>query len=363
MNNLLQITMPVLFALLITIIAIPMVIKWVNKKGFLALPNHRTSHIIPTPSMGGIGIYLGLLVVIPFLTFDIEIVTLLGCVTTLFLTGYWDDRFDMKSMVKLSVQLGCAILLYLSGFKIENLHGIMGVNEIPEIWSNIITIVFIVGVTNAFNLIDGINGLAGSISLINSAFFGLIFLMNNQLNYAIIAFTLCAALLGFLKYNFSPAKIFMGDTGSLFLGLLMSVFMIKTFQTNISTELSMPVSLILIFLPIFDTLRIFSFRILKKRNPFSADKNHLHHLVLKMVQSHTQATLLICTFHCSLLSLAFLRTYLNSSFMLTSLIGLLLVFSMVFMLIILSITILKKLQKIKQSIKLITNKNNLLKNL
>jgi UDP-GlcNAc:undecaprenyl-phosphate GlcNAc-1-phosphate transferase len=363
MTNLLSITTSVILALLIALITIPVVIKWVKKRGFLALPNHRTSHVVPTPSMGGIGIYLGLLAVLPFVVFNMEIVALLGCVTILFIAGFWDDRYDMKSLVKLTVQLGCAIILYLSGFKIDNLHGIMGFDEIPVLWSSLITIIFIVGVTNAFNLIDGIDGLAGGISLINSFFFGFIFLMNNQLNYAIIAFALCGALLGFLRYNFSPAKIFMGDTGSLFLGLLMGVFIIKTFQTNVNTELSMSVSLILIFLPTFDTLRLFMLRILNKRNPFSADKNHIHHVVLRMVQNHTRATLLIGLFHCSLLSLAFLRTYLNSSVLLTSLIGFLLVFSIVFMLVTLSITILQKLQKIKDSIKRITNRNNLLKSL
>jgi UDP-N-acetylmuramyl pentapeptide phosphotransferase/UDP-N-acetylglucosamine-1-phosphate transferase len=363
MTNLLELILPVSIALFISIYSIPLVIKWVNKKGFLALPNHRTSHINPTPSMGGIGIYLGLLATLPFLAFNMELVAVLICITILFLAGYWDDRFNMKSLVKFAIQLSCAITLYLSGFKIDNLHGIMGVNEISEILSAAITILFIVGVTNAFNLIDGIDGLAGGISLINSFFFGLIFLMNNQINYAIIAFTLSASLLGFLKYNLSPAKIFMGDTGSLFLGLLMSVFIIKTFQTNGSTELSISVSVILIFLPVFDTLRIFMLRILKKKSPFSADKNHLHHVVLKVVRRHSRATIIICLFHFSLLSLAYLRSYLNSSVVLTSLIALLLVFNIVFMIAILSITIIQKIQKNKYSIELITTRNNLLKNL
>ncbi len=363
MKDLIQIAVPALLALIIALIIIPVVIKWVNKRGFLAVPNHRTSHTIPTPSMGGIGVYIGLLAILPFLIFNFEIATLLICVTILFFAGFWDDRFDMKSLVKLAVQLICAIALYAVGFRIDNLHGIMGIHEIPAIWSSMITIVFIVGVTNAFNLIDGIDGLAGGVSLINSFFFGLIFLMNNQINYAVIAFALCGALLGFLKYNFSPAKIFMGDTGSLFLGLLMSVFIIKTLQTNINTELSISVSLILVFLPVFDTLRIFMFRILKKKSPFSADKNHLHHLVLKITPNHKHATLLICLFHCSLLSLVFLRTYLDSSVLLTSLIGLLLVLSTFFMLVILIIEIVQKIQKMKQSIRLIKSRNNLLKNI
>ena len=363
MTNLLQITVPAFLALVTSIVMIPVVIKWVNKKGFLALPNHRTSHIVPTPSMGGIGIYLGLFAVLPFLVFNIEIVALLACVTILFLAGYWDDIYDMKSLVKISIQLGCAILLYLSGFIIDNLHGIMGINELPELVGFIITILLITGVTNAFNLIDGIDGLAGGISIINSFFFGLIFLMNNQLNFAIIAFSLCGSILGFLKYNFSPAKIFMGDTGSLFLGLLMSVFMIKTFQTNSSAEHSVAGSVVLIFLPVFDTIRLFGHRIIKRKSPFLADKNHLHHLVLRIIPEHRYATLIILVLHGLLLVLTFISFYLNSHVVLTSLIVLLILGASLFLWIVIIVGLNESIKSIRQKNKSKISRNIFLKNI
>jgi UDP-N-acetylmuramyl pentapeptide phosphotransferase/UDP-N-acetylglucosamine-1-phosphate transferase len=313
--------------------------------------------------MGGIGIFLGLMTVLPFLEYNIEMIIVFIAIAVMFVMGFLDDLYNLKPMTKLLIQLGCAVALYFTGFEIDNLHGIFGIYEIPTIISFIITVFFIVGVTNAFNLIDGIDGLAGGISIINFLFFGIIFLMNNQTSYAIVAFTLSGALLGFLKYNFSPAKIFMGDTGSLFLGLLMSLFVIKTFQTNASTELSVSFSIILIFLPVFDTIRLFVQRILKRKSPFTADKNHLHHLVLKVVPSHTYATTIICLLHSCLLSLIFLGEYVNQEILLTILIILLVAVSTFFLGIIVIITLSQGLQKMKESIKLISNKNKLLENI
>jgi UDP-N-acetylmuramyl pentapeptide phosphotransferase/UDP-N-acetylglucosamine-1-phosphate transferase len=301
--------------------------------------------------MGGIGIFLGLLMAVPFLSFSIEMITVLASVVILFVAGFYDDVYDMKSMVKLFIQLACAVGLYFSGFKIDNLHGIFGINQLPEFSAFMITIFFIAGVTNAFNLLDGIDGLAGGISVINSLFFGAIFLLNKQVSFAILAFALSAAILGFLRYNYHPAKIFMGDTGSLFLGLLMSVFVIKIFQTNTSGEESISIAIVLIFLPAFDTLRLFLQRILKNKSPFLADKNHLHHLVLKVVPSHAYATIIICLFHGALLSFIFLgQLIVNENRLLTLLVILLALLICTFLSLIIIVSFSQKIQKIKQSI-------------
>jgi UDP-GlcNAc:undecaprenyl-phosphate GlcNAc-1-phosphate transferase len=363
MKTYVLIAVPVILALFSSLGIIPFVIKWVNKKGLLVQLNDRTSHDIPTPTMGGIGIFLGFLMVLPFITYDTEIITLLIGVVVLFVTGFIDDCYDLKSLLKFAIQLGCASIIYWGGFRINNLHGILGINEIPELVSCLVTIVFITGVTNAFNLIDGIDGLAGGISLINAFFFGLIFIMNDQLNFALIAFVLCGSIVGFLKYNFSPAKIFMGDTGSLFLGLLMSVFMIKTFQTNASAELSVAGSVALIFIPVFDTIRLFADRILNKKSPFLADKNHLHHLVLKVIPKHTYATLTILCLHGLLLILTFMSFYLNSHVVLTILITLLILGVSLFLCIVIVVGLWEKVKLIKQMIKSKISKNTFLKNI
>lgn len=339
---------------------IPKVITWVNKRGLLAQPNHRTSHTIPTPSMGGIGIFAGLLIALPFLECRLEIVAIMLSVAILFVTGFYDDVYEIKSMVKLLIQFIIAIGLFFAGFSIHNLHGIFGIYEISTMWSFMITILFIIGVTNAFNLIDGIDGLAGGISVINSAFFGLIFILNDQFSYAMIAFALVGSILGFLKYNYHPAKIFMGDTGSLFLGLLMSVFVIKTFQTNASSEMSISLSIILVFLPVFDTLRLFLYRMSKKKSPFLADKNHLHHLVLKVVPNHAYATMIICSFHGFLMGFIFLSEIISIKLFITLLLIFLVFITTSFLITIAFITLKNHLQKVKKSIQLIVNKNKLL---
>ena len=346
-----------------SILTIPYVIKWVNKKNLLAQPNHRSSHIIPTPSLGGIGIFLGLVSVVPFLPFNPEIIILLASVLILFVAGWYDDIYEMKSLVKLSIQLICAIGLYYAGFKIDNLHGIFGITEIQEPFSFIITILFIAGVTNAFNLIDGIDGLAGGITLINSLFFGFIFLFNQQISYTLIAFALSGAIIGFLKFNYHPAKIFMGDTGSLFIGLLMSLFAIKTMQANTSAELSFSVAIVLIFLPVFDTLRLFAQRILKKRSPFSADKNHLHHLVLKIVPNHAYATNIICAFQSGLLIAIMVQSYFGGGFLLAILLLTLTALITTFLIAIIYIEIKQRINKLKTAIKSITTNNKLLEKL
>ncbi|MFT4661434.1 MAG: UDP-GlcNAc:undecaprenyl-phosphate GlcNAc-1-phosphate transferase [Glaciecola sp.] len=363
MNIYVNIALATVLAFLVSYFVIPQVIKWANRKGVLAQHNHRASHVIPTPSMGGVGIFLGLMTVLPFLEYNIELIMIFITVTVMFVMGFWDDLHNMKSMVKLGIQLGCAVLLYFSGFTIDNLHGIFGIYELSVIVSFLITVLFIAGVTNAFNLIDGIDGLAGGISIINFLFFGLIFLMNNQFTYAIISIALSGALLGFLKYNFSPAKIFMGDAGSLFLGLLMSVFVIKTFQTNTSTELSVSLSIVLIFLPVFDTIRLFVQRILKKKSPFSADKNHLHHLVLKIVPNHTYATVIICLLHSGLLSVIFFENYFNKEIVLTFLVIASTLLVALFLIVIVSINLRQRILKLKESTQSIINKNKLLENI
>jgi UDP-N-acetylmuramyl pentapeptide phosphotransferase/UDP-N-acetylglucosamine-1-phosphate transferase len=356
------ILLPSLFAFILSIITIPFVIKWVNNKGFLAEPNERTSHLIPKPSMGGIGIFVGITSCIPFLNFNIEIFILWVSILLMFIGGFWDDLKDLKSSSKFLMQIICAVALFCAGFSIDNLHGIFGIFELNPFLSFIISILLIVGVTNSFNLIDGIDGLAGGISFISAFFFGLIFIMNNQINYSIIAFSVCGSLIGFLRYNFYPAKIFMGDTGSLFLGLLMSVFMIKTFQTNGTSEVSISGSIVLIFLPVFDTVRLFAYRIFKGNSPFLADKNHLHHLVLRLFPKHSHATLLILLIHSGLLGFIFITNYLDYKEFLTVLLMFLVIISSLFLVTILLIVANRKLKKLKDNMKEINSKNQQLEN-
>jgi UDP-N-acetylmuramyl pentapeptide phosphotransferase/UDP-N-acetylglucosamine-1-phosphate transferase len=152
-------------------------------------------------------------------------------------------------------------------------------------------------IINSFNLIDGVNGLAALLSVISCTFFGLIFYYTNEISYAILSFSIVGALIGFLVFNWTPAKIFMGDTGSLFLGLVNAILVIKFTNVgdinvaSINISQSALVGLAVLFIPLSDTLRVFVIRILSGKSPFYSDVNHIHHLLLRRGLSHSQVTL------------------------------------------------------------------------
>jgi UDP-N-acetylmuramyl pentapeptide phosphotransferase/UDP-N-acetylglucosamine-1-phosphate transferase len=166
-------------------------------------------------------------------------------------------------------------------------------------------------ITNSFNLIDGVDGLAGSLGFLTSIIFGTYFYTIGQLTYAVMAFALAGSLISFLIYNFSPAKIFMGDTGSLLLGLINSILVIKfikiagTSEVSIPLEASPAIGFAILMLPLFDTLRVFGLRLLDRRSPFSPDRNHIHHFLLDLGLSHRQITLTLVFTNMLFIALAF----------------------------------------------------------
>jgi UDP-N-acetylmuramyl pentapeptide phosphotransferase/UDP-N-acetylglucosamine-1-phosphate transferase len=206
-------------------------------------------------------------------------------------------------MKKLYVQLLAAgLVTSFTEVRITDFHGVFGLSEIPFIASIGLTMFMIIVITNSINLIDGVDGLAGSLALIISLTYGYLFYQQGELEWMLISLSLSGALLGFLFFNFSPAKIFMGDAGSLTVGFLISIFTIHFIESNspnmglYSRLKSAPgVALALLIVPLYDTLRVFILRALKRTSPFKADKNHLHHWLIKNGQSHAQVTLILAT--------------------------------------------------------------------
>lgn len=298
-------------ALCVSMIIIPIIIRWAHKQNVYAITSHRSSHSVPTPALGGVAIFIALLCIIPFVSVGSQIGVIAACGITLFTLGIVDDFYDVKAVIKLVVQILIGCLLFYYGLKIDNLHGVLGVHRLNDFWSFCITISLVVVGINSFNLIDGINGLAGGLTSVNSLVFGLVFLVNGQFNYALLSFALLGAIMGFLKYNFGGGSIFMGDTGSLLIGFLMTVFFIVSFQTQTATDLSIAVAFASIVIPMFDLVRLFATRLIEKKNPMMADKNHLHHLVLKLTKRHSSATCLIGGVHISLFLLVGCNYYLD----------------------------------------------------
>lgn len=290
-----------LTAFFLTFFAIPSIIHVAKKKHLMDEPGGRRSHSESTPSLGGIGIFAGVLFSIIFWTpFELfsDLQYILCSFIIIFLIGAKDDILPIAASKKLVGQVvATLILIFKSNVKITSFYGVFGIGLIPE-WASVIFSCFVILVIiNAFNLIDGINGLTASIGSLISLSLGTWFLLVNQLELAIVGFALAGALVAFLKYNITPAKIFMGDTGSLLVGIICSILAIEFIEIHkdlTDSPYAFPaapaLAVAVLIIPLFDTLRVFIARAVKKRSPFSPDRNHIHHLLIDYGLSHMQAT-------------------------------------------------------------------------
>ena len=303
-------------SLILAILLMPKIIFIATKNKLLDTPdNERKVHKKIITNLGGIGIYISFLVVSLFSSITLMNFMQFGNISffqkwhyiiistlTLFITGVKDDLAGLSPSKKILAQAVAAfIVVFFADIRLNSFHGIFGIHELPYFISVIFTIIGIIFVTNSFNLIDGIDGLAGTIASIVLAILSVLFFANNNYNEAILSVSLLGASLGFLFYNMSPARIFMGDTGSLIIGFLIATFCI-IFINDIHTDNRIflyltgsggatLLTLALLIIPIFDTFRVFTIRILKGGSPFHADRNHLHHKLLDANFSHHQIVL------------------------------------------------------------------------
>jgi UDP-N-acetylmuramyl pentapeptide phosphotransferase/UDP-N-acetylglucosamine-1-phosphate transferase len=290
-NDWLQMGFTFVFALFITAKLMPLIIEFSGKLDLVDKPNERKVHAAPIPNLGGIGIFLGYMVAtIGWMVYyggSIEAAFILYGIMTLFVMGIIDDQIDMKASIKFLIQIGVAVLIASAGTRITNLNGLFGIYEMHIVLQYGLTVLLLVGLVNAFNLIDGVNGLAGGIAFIDAIIMGVLLYNPLSILISLLAFGMAGALLGFLLFNFGTAKIFMGDTGSLIIGYILAVLGVLTIKVGTSDDgfigdndgLTIIVVGILI-LPVFDTLRVFIQRISKRKSPFSPDKTHIHHLLL-----------------------------------------------------------------------------------
>ena len=292
-------------AFVVTLITIPPIISLIKKYNLYDRPNARKEHSVPIPTMGGIAIVAGMMIAL-FLWFPfsnaVPQISFFFSIAVLLALGIMDDLKDLSAKYKFIVQAGLAILIALSGIRITSFDGLFGITELPLTAQYTLTFLAIVGITNAFNLIDGIDGLAGGLGFMSLITLGMFLTMNGDVNTALIAFALAGGILAFMYFNLNPARIFMGDTGSLMLGFVVAVLCIRLMQINISVSSPvLPHALVfiaaIVFIPVFDTLRVFATRIWSGKSPFVADKTHIHHLLTNQGFSHSFATKLICFVH------------------------------------------------------------------
>ena len=288
-------------AFFITFFAIPVIIKVAKDKKLFDEPDLRKVHKIVIPNLGGLGIFAGFMIATLLCypqTVNNDLQYDIAAFLVIFFLGLKDDILILSPTKKFLGQIFAAfILIQLGGIRLANFDGFLGINEISAFTGSVISLFIIIVVTNSFNLIDGVDGLAGSIGVLTSACFGSYFFMAGEQSLAVIAFALCFSLIGFLLFNFPPAKIFMGDTGSLLVGIINAILFIKFINVSTSTNSAVSIAsssaigFAILIIPVFDTLRVFSLRIIKRRSPFSPDRNHIHHILLDLGLSHKQTTI------------------------------------------------------------------------
>lgn len=307
-DRLFQVVVSAIVACATSVTAIPVIIKISRLKNLMADPGERSSHITKTPTLGGVAIFASTL--ISYFLWENpdegQLIHLsISAIVILFFLGVKDDILVLSPKKKMFVQvIVSALVVILADLRIENLFGIFGINEVPYVLSLLLTVFIFIALINAINLIDGIDGLAGGIGMIAGGMFGLWFFLNGYFAMACLAASMSGSLFGFLRFNYSKtSKIFMGDTGSLIVGFLLSMFALNFIQLNIeyrfnpNASFSAPIlAIVVLIVPIFDTLRVFIVRLKDKKSPFIGDRNHLHHILIDSGLSHFQTSVILWIF-------------------------------------------------------------------
>ncbi|MCL1848513.1 MAG: undecaprenyl/decaprenyl-phosphate alpha-N-acetylglucosaminyl 1-phosphate transferase [Clostridiales bacterium] len=287
--------LPLCMAAAITAALSPLVRRFSIKMGVVDHPGQRKIHQQSIPLLGGLAIFAGFwLTVLTTQALTREIAAFCGGGLLIVISGVWDDVKDIKPWVKLLFQMAAALLVvFYGGLRITFMTSLFGANPQDLGWFALpLTIGWIVGLTNAINLVDGLDGLAAGVSGIAAVTIGLISWMEGFQAVGLMALILGVSALTFLCFNFHPAKIFMGDTGALFLGYTLAVLSIMGL-TKMATTVSVFLPILVLGVPIFDTLLAIVRRLMNRTPIFTADRDHMHHRLLAMGLSHRNAVLVV----------------------------------------------------------------------
>lgn len=287
----------------ISFFMIPVIIKLTHRSQLLDFPGIRKIHQIPTPSLGGIALFGSLLITL-LLAVDFnnspQVPGFLTAFTIIFFVGLKDDILFFSPAKKFAGQLVAVLLLVYQGYyQLNSFDGFLGIGMLSPAASFLFTTFTMLVIINAFNLIDGVDGLATTLGLFSTLFLGIVFWLQGDKTHALIALVSASALFAFLMYNWSPAKIFLGDTGSLLIGLINAVLVIRFITTrpaiNPETDFSAApaIGIALLFIPMADMLRLVIIRTLHGSSPFEPDMQHFHHLLLGKGMTHRQVTFFI----------------------------------------------------------------------
>jgi UDP-GlcNAc:undecaprenyl-phosphate GlcNAc-1-phosphate transferase len=296
----------VISSVLITLLAIPSILHVARARHLYDdLGHFRKQHDHGIPRLGGVAIFVSFTITSLLFSMtdkSLPINYLLTACIILFAMGLKDDLSGVNSRTKFFIQFIVASILVLFGnIRLTSMYGVFAIHDLPYWPSVALSVLTILLIVNAFNLIDGIDGLAATTGIVVNGCFAAMFIYMRQYELAAVSLAMVGAIFGFLKYNITPARIFMGDTGSLLIGLISVVMAIKFIELNKFTSVvkspevfSAPALAVAILIgPIFDTLRVFVLRVSTGVSPFTADRNHIHHRMLKLGFTHIQTTLIL----------------------------------------------------------------------
>ncbi len=287
---------------IISFLAIPVVMQIAEQKKLFDVPDERKVHTHTVTSLGGVGIFGGFLLAALLSIqgyLNPEFQYFFAAALVIFFLGLKDDLVVLSASKKFIGQVVAAsIIIHLGGIRLDSMHGLFGFDQLPEAFALALTYLTIIVVINSFNLIDGIDGLAASLGTMTMLIFGTYFYMVGFQAYALLAYSLGGSLIAFLIFNHHPAKIFMGDSGSLMIGLVNSILVIKFINVASDPAIALPIDstaaigFSILIVPLLDTLRVFAIRIFKGCSPFTPDRNHIHHLLMNWGLGHAAITML-----------------------------------------------------------------------
>ncbi|MDO4763456.1 MAG: MraY family glycosyltransferase [Flavobacteriaceae bacterium] len=330
----------------ISYLTIPIILKISKRKNLLDIPKERSSHDRHVSNLGGVALFYSIGICSPIFAYELfeSYQFLFPALVILLYVGVMDDIMEVKPYAKLIAQILVAVLMVIgSDVRIKSFSGIFGIYELNYWVSVVMSIFTFIIMINAFNLIDGIDGLAGVFSVICCMFFGLSYYRLGEQNYpmVVLCVVIIGALLSFLYYNLSEVKsrkIFMGDTGSMSIGFLlvftafyfMDIFAVKENEVSFYYLSSAPViAFSVLIVPIMDTLSVIIIRLVNKRSPMKADRNHIHHRLLKLGLTHKKATFYIAVYYVFTIMITYFLRHLevNLLFLIVLCLGFLGVFS------------------------------------
>lgn len=322
MNIIISIIQAFIIGALLVYLIIPVVVNVSKVKKLFDIPDNRKVNKTLVPNLGGVAIFCGISVASFLSLYELSFVDLryiMSGIIIMFFIGLKDDILVISPRNKFLAQTIAALLIIVPGdIRFTNLQGIFGLYEINYLSSMLITLLGIIAIVNSLNLIDGIDGLASSIGMLASILFGIMFYEMGHFQYAIVCAATAGSLLMFFYFNVfgKKNKIFMGDTGSLIIGIVLAVFAVKFNEFSFEkvtpfSHFAPTLSLAILSLPLFDMVRVFLFRVLRKKPPFLPDMTHIHHKLLIINSSHLICTLVLIVANLFFISVAILLREVN----------------------------------------------------